>query len=186
MRHEQRAPDDQTSLALRGSRKAWDALVAQHGHAVLVALVARGLAPDRARDLAQAAWMRLIEQQRAGRLESLTLPGLVIAQAGYLALEEARKPGEGHLALDGASQIPDGASDPEARALGREQLERARRELASCPHSAQEVFGLAYGGTGLPHAEIARKTGLSLQRVRQTLCELRQKLRLAIEEQDHD
>jgi len=172
-------------LALGGSRDAWGELAARHGHAVVVALVARGLALDRAKDLAQAAWMRLIEQQRAGRLQTLSLPGLVIAQASFLAREEARKPPEGHLALVDDSQLADGASDPEARALGRDRLERARVELAACPRSAQQVFRLTYGGEGLPHAEVARRSGLSLQRVRQILCELRKRLRATIEESDH-
>jgi RNA polymerase sigma factor (sigma-70 family) len=174
-----------TGLALRGSTDAWGELAARHGHAVVAALVARGLALDRAKDLAQAAWMRLIERQRAGRLASLKLPGLVIAQASFLAREEARKPQEGQRPLEDDSQVVDGASDPEARTLGRERLERARVELAGCSRSAQEVFRLAYGGEGLPHAEVAQRTGLSLQRVRQILCELRKRLRATIEEPNH-
>ncbi|MBI5545149.1 MAG: sigma-70 family RNA polymerase sigma factor [Deltaproteobacteria bacterium] len=172
--------------ALRGKRAAWDALVGRHGHTVVVSLVARGLTPERARDVAQSAWLRLIEQQQAGRLSSLSLPGLAIAQAGFLAREEARRPGRKDAPLEDASQAADGAPDPERRMLGREQAARARDELAACPQSAQEVFRLAYDGQGLPHAEIARRAGLSLQRVRQILCELRQRLRTAIEEADHD
>jgi RNA polymerase sigma factor (sigma-70 family) len=174
-----------TGLALQGSREAWGELAARYGHAVVASLVARGLTLDRAKDLAQAAWMRLIEKQRAGRLASLKLPGLAIAQASFLAREEARKPQEGERAIEDDSQIVDGASDPEARALSREKLERARVELAACSRSAQEVFRLAYGGEGLPHAEVARRCGLSLQRVRQILCELRGRLRATIEEPNH-
>jgi RNA polymerase sigma-70 factor (ECF subfamily) len=43
------------------------------------------------------------------------------------------------------------------------------------------VFRLAYGGEGLSHAEVARRVGLSLQRVRQILCEVRAKLREAMQ-----
>jgi RNA polymerase sigma-70 factor (ECF subfamily) len=185
MSHEPITADSLTSLALHGSREAWASLVLRHGHAVVVSLVARGLSVDRAKDLAQAAWTRLVEQQRAGRLESLSLPGLAIAQARFLAQEEARMPGEGNVALDTAPEIADGASDPEVRALGKEQLERAKRELDGCARSAREVFQLAYGGDGLSHAEVAKKSGLSLQRVRQILCEVRKKLRESIEEPDH-
>ncbi len=46
---------------------------------------------DRAKDIAQEAWIRLVEQQRLGRLERLVLPGLAITQASYLAMEAARR-----------------------------------------------------------------------------------------------
>src|SRR5512142_1503775 len=49
------SPQALEGLALQGSRDAWGALAERHGHAVVVALVARGLAVDRAKDLAQAA-----------------------------------------------------------------------------------------------------------------------------------
>jgi RNA polymerase sigma-70 factor (ECF subfamily) len=176
--------DEAAQQALRGSRAAWDTLIGRHGRTVVVSLLARGVALDRAKDLAQAAWMRLIEQQRAGKLETLTLPGLAIAQAAFLAREEARQTRR-EAGLEDAAQVADGTATPEARALGKQQLERARRELATCSGTSREVFRLAYGDTGMPHAEIARRMGLSLQRVRQVLCELRRKLRQAIEEQDH-
>jgi len=40
--------------------------VARHGKAVVLALVARGVPLDRAKDLSQAAWLRLWARQRAG------------------------------------------------------------------------------------------------------------------------
>ncbi|MGC4118628.1 MAG: sigma-70 family RNA polymerase sigma factor [Myxococcales bacterium] len=192
---ESRAPGQAEQEALRGSREAWDALVARHGRAVTVALVARGVPLEKAKDLAQAAWMRLVEQQRAGKLQALLLPGLAIAQAIFLWREEARRAGGMTLQLDEAAQVADGAADPEARALGKQQLERAQQELEACSGSAREVFRLAYEGTGMAHAEIAQRTGLSLQRVRQVLTEVRKRLREAVgpsgpeakgEEQGHD
>ena len=89
------AVDEQTlcARALAGEVDAWNALVAKHDHRVVVSLLARGVRIDRAKDLAQEAWMRLVEQQRAGRLTHLQLPGLAIAQAGFLSLEAARRDG---------------------------------------------------------------------------------------------
>ena len=52
--------------ALRGDQAAWNALVARHNPRVVVALLGRGLPLERAKDIAQEAWLRLIEQQRAG------------------------------------------------------------------------------------------------------------------------
>src|SRR5262249_31325925 len=77
--------------AMRGERDAWNVLVQRHNHRVVLALLARGVRIDRAKDIAQEAWMRLVEQQRLGRLARLQLPGLAIAQATFLALEAARR-----------------------------------------------------------------------------------------------
>src|SRR5579883_1781036 len=87
-------PPDEATLcerAMTGDRDAWNALVQRHNHRVVVALLARGVRIDRAKDIAQEAWMRLVEQQRAGRLTHLQLPGLAIAQAAFLSLEAARR-----------------------------------------------------------------------------------------------
>jgi RNA polymerase sigma-70 factor (ECF subfamily) len=181
--------------ALAGDDAAWSALIAKHGHRVVVSLLARGVRMDRAKDIAQEAWMRLVEQQRAGKLSHLQLPGLAITQAMFLSLEAARRerpraeatlvpmeagggPGEAGVPLD----LIDPADDAEARLLTSERLERAETVLQGCAPSARAVFKLAYGGEGLSHAEVAKRVGLSLQRVRQILCEVRAKLRDALED----
>jgi RNA polymerase sigma-70 factor (ECF subfamily) len=175
--------------ALAGEVEAWNALIAKHDHRVVVSLLARGVRVDRARDLAQEAWIRLVEQQRAGRLAELKLPGLAIAQAAFLSLEAARRDGSrgepmsihaddaGGAAID----VADPAANAEARMITSERVERAERVLAGCSPSARNVFRLAYSGDGLSHAEVAKRVGLSLQRVRQILCEVRAKLRDALE-----
>ena len=170
--------------ALRGSRAAWERLMDLHGHAVVRSLVARGISVDKARDLAQSAWARLLQQQQDGKLSSLALPGLAIAQAGFFARDELRRT-RPSAALEEAAQIGDAAADPEARALTREQIERTRRALADASKSAQEIFRLVYGEEGLSHDEVASRVGLSVQRVRQVLCQLRKRLRAELEESDH-
>src|SRR5262245_29622965 len=59
----------------------WDAIVRLHGHRVLVLLLAMGIRVDRAREIAQTTWMRLLEQHRDGKLDRLDFPGLALAQA---------------------------------------------------------------------------------------------------------
>jgi len=175
-----------TELARRGRRDAWQALVARHDHRVVLSLLARGIPLDRAREIAQDTWARLIEQQRAGRLERLELPGLAIAQAGFFALEDRRRRGRDipiEEAPD-ATSVPDPATSAEERLVSRAQLEAARAELARCSSAARGVFHLVYDNPGVPHAEAARHLGLSVQRVRQTLCEVRAKLRAALEATD--
>ena len=189
------AQDERTlcARALEGETAAWNALIAKHGHRIVVSLLARGVRIDRAKDLAQEAWIRLIEQQRAGRLSHLQLPGLAIAQAAFLSLEAARRDGaRGEpLPLDGeigriATDLVDPAADAETRLLTSERVDRAERVLATFAPNARDVFRLTYGGDGLSHADVAKKVGLSLQRVRQILCEVRKELRTALEGEGHE
>jgi RNA polymerase sigma factor (sigma-70 family) len=169
--------------ALQGDSSAWSALIAKHNHRVIVALIAFGVAPDRARDLAQEVWLRLIEQQRSGRLPTLALPGLALRQARYFALDLLRRDGVQPLSVDTAAL--DKALDPspgvEQRVLDEEQLKRALHALDECHPTAQRVFVAVYEDPDRPQHDVAREVGLSLQRVRQVLCEVRKKLRAAIE-----
>jgi RNA polymerase sigma factor (sigma-70 family) len=183
-------PDDSTleRRALTGETAAWNALIARHQHRVLVSLLARGVRVDRARELVQETWTRLIQQQQKGALTELRLPHLAIAQAAFLAADEARRVRrEGVVApmddLPEAHHPVDPAASAERRLLSEEQLTRAQRALGECSPSAQRVFHLACDGQELPHAEVAARVGLSVQRVRQILCEVRKKLRGALEEE---
>ncbi|MDB4993472.1 MAG: hypothetical protein JWM74_904 [Myxococcaceae bacterium] len=182
-------PRQLAELALAGDTGAWHLLIQKHNHRVVVSLLARGVRIDRAKDIAQDAWLRLIEQQRAGRLNQISLPGLAIAQAAFLACEAARRDASARrlapLADDDgrspACDVADPAADAETRLLGSERLACAEKVLARSSSSARTVFRLAYGNPPLAHVDIAREAGLSLQRVRQILCEVRKELRVALE-----
>ena len=177
-----------SALALEGQSSAWDEIVRRHSQRVLLALLAHGVPWDAAQDLVQEVWLRLVRQQRAGRLQSLVLPGLAIAQAGWLAREEGRtrRRREGILSGMVAAGVDDVDHDPGAdpveQAIGRERLDRIRKELEACPPRARQIFLAVYGPGGRSHAEVARDLGLSVQRVRQTLCEVRARVRIALGE----
>jgi RNA polymerase sigma-70 factor (ECF subfamily) len=177
-------PDERIApLALEGRRDAWNILIARHERRVLLTLLARGVRVDRARDLVQETWARLIAQQREGRLTQLELPGLAITQATYLALDDARRKRH-DVPIDEAPELTvlsDPAPSVEDRLTKREELDRAIAELARCSPTARRVFELVYEDPGAPHAEAARQVGVSVQRVRQTLCEVRARLRAAME-----
>jgi RNA polymerase sigma-70 factor (ECF subfamily) len=182
------------ALALEGRSQAWDEIVRRHSHRVLLALLAHGVPWDAAHDLVQEVWLRLVRQQRAGRLRSLVLPGLAIAQAGWLAREEGRTQRRHETILIGAAGVPIAASeavdhdpeaDPEERTDRRERLDLIRRELAVCPPRARQIFLAVYGPAGRSHAEVARDLGLSVQRVRQALCEVRARVRTALKETEN-
>lgn len=181
--------------ALAGDRDAWSALIARHNRKVVVALLARGVAIEQAKDLAQETWLRLIESQRAGRLSSLSLPGLAIVQAGYLLRNAQRAEGtRGPAALRDADIDADcdGAASPdpeplaEERVLQRDRVQRVAGALATCPPSARRVFEFVYDHPELSYPEVAARFGLSTQRVKQTVCEVRKRLRAALVETDRD
>lgn len=166
----------------------WEALIAEHDRKVALSLLARGARLNEARDVSHEAWARLFEQHVTGRLPRLELPGLAIAQAGFLWAERLRQRARPLEPIDApeAVSVVDPQASVERRLLSRDELSRARQALEGCGRRAREVFTLAYEHPELPHAEIARKVGLSLQRVRQTLCEVRAKLRAALEEDVHE
>ena len=172
--------------ALEGRAEAWDELVRRHSPRVRLVLLARGVPLDAADDLVQEAWVRLIERQRLGRLHVLELPGLAIAQARWLALEAARTRSRRERI---AGHFPWGFEagndrDAESVAIHAERLARVERELTACPRRARDVFDAVYGPGGHSQAEVAKALGLSVQRVRQILCELRARARRALIEAD--
>jgi RNA polymerase sigma-70 factor (ECF subfamily) len=170
----------------KGDAVDWDALVARHQRAVLLTLLSRGVRLDRARDLTQETWARLLAHERAGRLQRNEMPGLAIRQALFLAADDARRRRRDADDAEIAAVI-DPAANAEERLVTRAQLELASAELERCSPKAQAVFELVYDDPSLPHAALAERVGLSVQRLRQTLCEVRAKLRAALSDDiDHD
>jgi RNA polymerase sigma factor (sigma-70 family) len=172
---------DVERAALSGDSAAWAVLIARHQHKVLVTILARGIALDRARELTQETWLRLMEQQRAGRLAALSLPGLAIVQAGYLASNERRR--DGGVVVAGLEAEPACRPTAEEAVIGRERLARVERELSECPAGARRVFELVYDHPELGYAEVAARVGLSVQRVKQIVFEVRRRLRSALGEE---
>jgi RNA polymerase sigma-70 factor (ECF subfamily) len=179
-----RQPDEELiPSALAGDRDAWNVLIARHERRVVLTLLARGVRVDRAKDITQETWARLIAQQQAGKLRWLDLPGLAITQAVFLAIDDARRRHR-DVPMDDAPEIAllaDPVPSAEERLLAQGEVERALEELSRCAPSARRVFELVYDNPGLPHADAARRAGISVQRVRQTLCEVRAKIRAALE-----
>ena len=172
------ADDELVRAALAGDPRGWAGLIERHDHRVVVSLLGRGLTIDRARELAQETWLRLMEQQRSGRLESLVLPGLAIVQAAFLAANDRRR--GWRPPTDEVTEVAPATA--EASVIGRERLARIERELAACPAGARRVFELVYDHPELGYAEVAVQVGLSVQRVKQIVFEVRKRLREALAE----
>jgi RNA polymerase sigma-70 factor (ECF subfamily) len=158
----------------------WDDAIRDHDRRVYLSVLALGLPPDRAREISQAAWTRLIEQHQKGALAELELPGLAIRQARFLAFNELKRSRTEARTL---AAVPDPPATPDAEriASSREEIERVLAALATCPVQARKVFRLVYATPGGNAASAAKQLGLSIQRVRQILCETRAQLRRAVE-----
>jgi RNA polymerase sigma factor (sigma-70 family) len=156
----------------------WETALRSYHARVVTSLLAMSISLDQAEELASQTWTRLMEQERSGQLTDIKLPGLAIKQARFLALNwvKARRR-EAGLAED----LP-GHDDPERAVIERDDVAVALRVLASCSPSAQEVFRLLYDHPPPSHDEVARRVGLSTQRVRQILCEVRKRIRQALEQ----
>lgn len=175
-------PDDGVARP-RAAVVDWDAAIRQHGRRVVVSLLALGLSWDQAQDLAQQAWMRLIERHRDGAFADIALPGLAIAQVRFIAVSE-RRLSQARLqqleafAVDGEPL----SADLRAALDARRHLGRVLAVVRECPGSTQAVFHHAYSDPAPSLVAVAERSGLSVQRVRQILCELRKKLRPTMED----
>ncbi len=159
--------------------------IRKHNHAVVVSLLAMGLELDRSENIANAAWERLIRKHENGVLSQISMPGLAIAQARFLALDYVRRERPKRLAeaeLQGCELATHRAdANPERVLLAQEQLQRASECLNGCSEKSRRVFRLFYVDE-LSAAEIGARLDISAQRVRQTLCEVRRVIRTAWEE----
>jgi RNA polymerase sigma factor (sigma-70 family) len=159
----------------------WNTAIREHDRRVYLSVLALGMSPDRAREIAQAAWTRLMEQHARGALADLELPGLAIRQARFLAFNELRR---GKTEARALAAVPDPPAVPDTERIvgSREEVERVLAALATCPPNARKVFRIVYATPGGTAAIAAKELGLSLQRVRQILCETRAQIRRALGE----
>jgi DNA-directed RNA polymerase specialized sigma24 family protein len=157
--------------AQNGDRKAWCALVERYGHRVRVALMAEGLRMAEADELAQEAWTLVWSKHQRGELPDLQLPGLVVAQARFLAMDIRRA-----TRRVTATFAPEAGPAVDAQYAAHEELHQVREKLSRRSTQQQRIFRNAVVELK-PHADIAAEEGLSLQRVRQIIWEIRQALR---------
>ena len=122
-----------------------------------------------------------MEQHASGALAELEFPGIAIRQARFLALNELQRRKVEMRVLAAVPESPP-APDVDRVVASREQMERVLDALASCSPTAKQVFRLVYATPGGNCASAAQAVGLSLQRVRQILCETRDHIRRALEE----
>ena len=160
----------------------WDDLMRRYGRRVVLALVSRGVPLERAKELAQDAWLRVIHRHRAGKIEELSLPGLIITQASFLARDDMRREQRRARLNEPNRQAAreQAVLDPEEQIEARDKLRVVRSVLDRASPNAQRVFSMLYGDPPLTPTEAAAELGISVQRVRQIVCELRKRMRSAL------
>jgi RNA polymerase sigma-70 factor (ECF subfamily) len=159
----------------------WKQAVAEHDHPLILSLLAAGLRLDEARDVAQEAWLRVMEAAAAGRLERVELPGLVIRQASFIVADRQRARRLRTPASEREVDLLPAAETTEGHTHARELLAVVDAELAGASPRARGVFFAVLNAPDSGHRVLAQKEGLSLQRFRQVLCEVRAKLRRVVE-----
>ncbi|MDP2269097.1 MAG: hypothetical protein Q8N23_13890 [Archangium sp.] len=155
----------------------WKDAVDAHDHKLIISLLAAGLRLDEARDVAQEAWLRLIEN--SARLERIELPGLVIRQASFIVADRRRA--SRHRVHSQDADVLPAPETAEGNTHARQLLEAVNAELATATPRARDVFFAVLDAPDEAHRTLAAKEGLSLQRFRQVLCEVRAKLRRGVE-----
>jgi RNA polymerase sigma-70 factor (ECF subfamily) len=161
----------------------WRSCVQKHVHTVVLGLLANGAPLDEAHELAHDAFARLFEKWATGQLSELEFPGLAMRQAMFLLSERRRNARTGSdraAPVEDASEVEANVSSPEETLAARESLTVAREALERFSARQQAVLGAVLEAPERPHRELAHEEGISLQRFRQVLCEVRAELRVVL------
>lgn len=162
----------------------WSSAVRTHRHTVVLALLSSGAPLDLAQELAHDAFVRLFEQWASGALTTIELPGLAIRQAMFLLTMQRRASSRAHARvapLEEASGVAHASTSAPELVEARQALDSALETLRRCTPRQRAVLGAVLERPEAPQTELARHEGVSLQRFRQVLCEVRAHLRVAWE-----
>lgn len=168
-------------LAYRqGDAGAFEALYARHKgplyRFVLRAVRERG----RAEELFQEIWMRVIEAR--GRYEARAkFTTWLYTIAHHRLTDHWRKRGLRLVDADGVDPPAPRADEPEARAEGRQDLQRLATALAALPELQREAF-LLHAEAGMTAAQIAAATGANEEAAKSRLRYALGKLKAALDD----
>jgi RNA polymerase sigma factor (sigma-70 family) len=175
--HGVEAPDEQLMLAYRqGEAAAFETLYARHKgplyRFMLRAVKERALAEE----LYQEVWMRVIEARGRYSVQAKFTTWLYTI-AHHRLTDHWRKRGLQLVDTDGAEASAHRSFEPEARAEGRQDLQRLAAALAALPELQRATF-LMHEEGGMTLAEIAEATGATVEaaksRLRYALARLRE------------
>lgn len=163
--------------ARTGDKAAWDRLIPMHSPVLRRSLRRWMLPEERVDDLMQAAWLRLFERSREGRLSQLLLPALVLTTAHRMALDQWRRQLIRQADPLDEGQVKGDTVSAERLVLSRDHLGKVGKALeARFSPLHLEIF-LRVLSEGESAAEVGQALDRSEQRVRQIVYEVRQFLR---------
>ncbi len=157
----------------------WAQVIANHNHTVVVSLLARGLRLSDARQVAVDTWSLLYERHAAGLIASLEFPGLAVRQAGFLASNRSKHKTVSFEHCDAANLLASETPAADEVMVSKQALCAAQAAFSQLPPRAKQVYAFHLQHPNTDHASLAAQLGLSLQRFRQTLCEVRARLKVA-------
>jgi len=175
------APDEQLMLAYRqGDSGAFEALYARHKgplfRFVLRAVRERG----QAEELFQEIWMRVIEAR--GRYEARAkFTTWLYTIAHHRLTDHWRKRGLRVVDAEDVDPPAPRGDEPEARAAGRQDLQRLAAALAALPELQREAF-LLHAEAGMTAVQIAAATGANEEAAKSRLRYALGKLRAALDD----
>ncbi len=159
----------------------WKTAIATHHHRLVLSLLGAGLRLDEARDVAQDAWLRVMEAAAAGKLERIELPGLVLRQASFIVTDRQRaRRLRVHAPLGDAEAVESPESSEHATHVAR-LLDTLEAGLANATPRERLVLRATLEQPDARHDALAAAAGISVQRFRQVLCAVRARLRRALE-----
>jgi RNA polymerase sigma factor (sigma-70 family) len=175
------APDEQLMLAYRqGDTGAFEALYARHRGSlfrfVLRAVRERGLAEE----LFQEIWMRVIEARSRYEARAKFTTWLYTI-AHHRLTDHWRRRGLRLVDAQDADPPAPRSDEPEARAAGRQDLQRLAAALAALPELQREAF-LLHAEAGMTAAQIAATTGANEEAAKSRLRYALGKLKAALDD----
>lgn len=177
------ASDEDHERAWRAGGPGFGELFRRHYRGVVayVAGITRDLAA--AEDLAQQAFVRLLERAGVERSGAGRFRALIYTVARNLALNERRRQGRRYVARASISALPDEpageAGDPLEGLVAAEELAAFRAALASLPDEERAAFELKEV-RGLTYPEVGARMGLHPDAVRRRVGRAYARLRLAL------
>jgi RNA polymerase sigma-70 factor (ECF subfamily) len=173
------AADEQLMLAYRqGDAGAFDTLYARHKGPLYRFILRAVRERATAEELYQEIWMRVIEAR--GRYEARArFTTWLYTIAHHRLTDHWRKRGLKVVELQDDDAAAPRADDPEARAAGREGLQRLAQAIAALPELQREAF-LLHAEAGMTVAEIAVATGANEEAAKSRLRYALGKLRTAL------
>jgi RNA polymerase sigma-70 factor (ECF subfamily) len=166
---QQAAPCDEVAAPFTSTTAAVSQLFREHNHMLVGYLTARLRSEQEAKEVAQEAYVRLLQLQEPGTPSLLR--AYLFKIATNLAIDRLRHRGVRHRAEEQPELFEDltisrsELDDPAKQLLVREQAEQLLGYLQELPIKCQRVFNL-HRLEGVPQHEVAVRLGFSARMVR--------------------